>query len=301
MRLLPAYVSTVEALASDRLVWIVLEDLHWADTSSLDVMGYLVRVTDAAPLVIIASIRTNDPATERSRVAFVDSLVSLDGVDRLHLDALRPDETAALVADLTGRPSDDADVLRRLSALGHGNPLLTEQLVQALHSGQPTDLEHAMHSRIRNLDPAALRLVRLAALGDGHLMHHLLKQIYVERLGSGSWETAQHEALDTGLLTYDAAARAFTFSHALLRQAAEDTLSPAGLLERHRRWAECLAALVEQQADHGPDPRLLVAVAGHWGHTGSTTRTRSRPPSRQPRSAIVSVPATRRSRCCYAP
>ena len=271
MRLLPAYVHTVETLATDRLVWIVVEDLHWSDTSSLDLLGYLVRVTDASRLLVLASIRTNDPATDRARADYVDSLTALDGVVRLHLEALDPQETAALVADLTGRTSDDADVVR-LAALGQGNPLQTEQLVDALHSGRPTETNHAMEARVRELDPAALRVVQLAALGDGHLFQHLLEQVYAAwPPGDVPWAVARQAALGSGLLTYDVEAREFTFSHALLRQAAESTLGPVDRIDGHRLWAEALAAPRLHRASSPPDPRLLVAVAGHWARTDSDT------------------------------
>ena len=59
-RLLPAFVSTMEALAADRPVWLVIEDLQWVDGSSRDLLNYLVRVVSDCHLLLAVTVRTDD-------------------------------------------------------------------------------------------------------------------------------------------------------------------------------------------------------------------------------------------------
>ena len=67
-RLLPAFVSTLEVLAEQRLLWLVVEDLHWVDASSRDLLSYLARVVGPCQLLVLVTTRIHDPApTRRSR------------------------------------------------------------------------------------------------------------------------------------------------------------------------------------------------------------------------------------------
>ena len=127
-RVLPAYVTTFENLASDRLVWLVIEDLHWVDEQSQDLLNYLVRVTQPSRLLVLTTLRTHD----RPGVATAEQLVatwsSLEGVDRIALHPLPDGEAAALVTSLTGATDDRVGKVVRLAG---GSPLLIEQLAVA--------------------------------------------------------------------------------------------------------------------------------------------------------------------------
>ena len=116
-----------------------------------------------------------------------------------------------------------------------------------------------MTVRINRLDADTRRLLRVASLADGHLAHRLLKEAYGD---DDTFDTAATAALDANLLRYDPDGQAYTFSHALLRQAAADTLRPADRMATHRRWAELLGS------DPLADLRTLTSVAHHWAAAG---------------------------------
>ena len=124
-----------------------------------------------------------------------------------------------------------------------------------------------MLARIRRLDPDTLRLVQLAALGEGHLEHRLLARAY--DAPEAAFDTAVDRGLQVGLLEYRPEDREFGFAHPLLRQAAEATLAPGDRLRGHRRWGEVLSSAEA----HHDDPRLLIAAAHHWAATDDDAET----------------------------
>ena len=259
-RILPACATTVEQLAGQRLVWLVIDDLPWVDPASRDLIGYLVRAVRSSRLLVLITVRTHDPTVDPAVTELVDTLATLDGVDRIALTLLDNEDTTALVTDLTGGTATPPQV-ERVLAVGQGSPLLTEQMVAAgLDDGAP-GVVSPMVARIQRLDTDTLRLVQLAALGDGHLSHRLLKLASATR--DAVFDRAVDSALEVRLLQYRPEEREFTFAHPLLRLAAEDTLTPAERLRGHQRWGEVLSA----PANHHDEARLLIAAAHHWAAT----------------------------------
>ena len=267
-RVLPALVWTLEQLAADRLVWLVVEDLPWLDGPTRDLLAYLVRVVQPSQLLLLVTVRTHDPAADPAVGDLVDSWMSLDGVTRIEIPPLEPDEVAELVGAITGETATRAQV-DRVSRAGNGSPLLTEQLVAAGldDSDAAAVLEDPMLARIRRLDPDTLRLVQLAALGEGHLEHRLLALVYAAP--EATFDAAVDRALQVRLLQYRPEEREFTFAHPLLRKAAEATLSPGERMRGHRRWAEALSTAGEQRGER----RLLIAAAYHWAGTDDDAET----------------------------
>ncbi|WP_344158121.1 helix-turn-helix transcriptional regulator [Nocardioides koreensis] len=264
-RILPAYASTIEWLGVERLVWLVIDDLPWVDAASRDLIGYLARVVRSSRLLVVVTVRTHDPASDPAVTELVDSVTALDGVDRIPLNVLGREDTAALVTDLTSGTATQEQV-ERLVAAGQGSPLLTEQLVAAGLDDHGLGLVVSpMLARIQRLDPDTLRLVQLAALGDGHLAHRLLRLVYAAP--EARFDAAVDHALDVGLLRYRTEEREFTFAHPLLRAAAEETLSPAERLRGHHGWGEVLC----DPRHHHDEARLLVAAAHHWAATDDDT------------------------------
>ncbi|MGH3508152.1 MAG: AAA family ATPase [Nocardioidaceae bacterium] len=130
VRLFGGYVATIERLAADRLVWLVIEDLHWADSSSRDLFGYLVRVAAACRLLTVINVRTNDSDSHPSVSEFVSNLVSAPGVNRVTLGPLSANQAREQVIELVEELPSQA-TLERLVMLGQGNPFAIEQLVAA--------------------------------------------------------------------------------------------------------------------------------------------------------------------------
>ena len=264
--LLPAYVTMVEALAADRLMWLVVEDLHWADVSSRDLLSYLIRVMGPGRLLTIVRVRPPDPDPAPDVLDLVANLTRWAGVHRRPLEPLANHDVADLVSDLTDGVAAPR-LLDRVVDMSQGNPLLAEQLVAAgdfeAAGSVPETLLTPTVTRLRRLDPDTRRLLQLASLADGHLSHGLLRRAFAGTGAAedGRFDAAIRAALDAQLLRFDPNIRGYTFPHALLRWAVETTVHPVDRLHGHRRWAELLA----QGAT--TDPELLFAAAHHWAET----------------------------------
>jgi AAA ATPase domain len=114
---LPAVLATVEQLATDRLVWLVFEDLPWVDASSRDLLAYLVRVAQRCRLLVLVTIRTHDPATDPAIGDLVDTWAAQPGVHRLALSPLTSEQVTELViARLDGQaPEGQIDRIARVA------------------------------------------------------------------------------------------------------------------------------------------------------------------------------------------
>jgi DNA-binding CsgD family transcriptional regulator len=272
-RLLPAYASTLESLATDRLVWLLVEDLHWADTSSRDLISYLVRVVGPSQLVVVLTFRSNDPTVDRAAVDLLTSLASLQHVTRITLTGLGAADVAVMMTSFAGSvPTRESTA--RMMALTQGNPLLTEQLAASgfANSGPAPDSVLApMQTRIERLGQGARRLVQVAALDEGHLSHRLLEQAYLvaglHRGYAHAFETAIQQALGGRILSFDPGTRTYSFTHALMRQAADASMGPTDRMSAHRTWAE----LLSERPNPTDDPTVRAAVAHHWAEAGDDT------------------------------
>ena len=109
------------------------------------------------------TIRTHDPGTDPVVPELVHRLADLDGVGRIALPLLTPDDVAAFVADLSAG-SATAQQVARIVAAGRGNPLMTEQLVALGLDDLESEATavNPMLTRIRRLDERTLRLLELA-------------------------------------------------------------------------------------------------------------------------------------------
>jgi DNA-binding CsgD family transcriptional regulator len=166
-------------VASARPLLLALDDLHWADTSSLRWLDYLVRRLDGLPVLVAVGLRPAEPGADARLLSGLltdpDAVVCRPG-------ALSPPAAALLVRELLGPDAEDAFCAACHETTG-GNPLLLRQLVSALASeGVPPRADQV--SRVREIGPQAvaraveLRLTRLpgdagalaravAVLGDG--------------------------------------------------------------------------------------------------------------------------------------
>ncbi len=260
LQLLPAYVTALENLAADRLVWLVIEDLHWVDAPSRDLLTYLVRVARPCRLLTLLTARTHDPALTTDVANLIDGLAALDSVDHVTLTPLAAGHTRTLVTDLTAG-SATQDQVAQVISLAQGNPLLAEQLVAAGLDPSGERVTSPMASRIRALDSATRRLVQVASLSEDHLTHRNLSRVY----GQDDFDEAVDAALEAALLRFDPAESTYRFHHALLRQAAEDSLTPSERRTYHRCWAELLTPSPGHSA---ADPRTVFAAAHHWAAAG---------------------------------
>ncbi|MGZ4534855.1 MAG: helix-turn-helix transcriptional regulator [Nocardioidaceae bacterium] len=249
--------------AEHRPTVLVLEDLHWSDASSRELLDHLTRVVREERLLVLVTTRTDEPRSEDLR-AFLGELRHAPHVDRLVMTRLPRDEVARQVAGLREAPATEAE-LDRLMSVSEGVPFLVEEAVTADVGGQ-TSLgsfaQDLVGYRLDRLDGPSRALTETAAIGLDPL--HLGLLAAAGDLPAEDFDAALREAIDRGVLELDPSRPGVCrFRHALLREAARSRLFPGRQTTLHGRWARVLT-----QADHIPVPARATALAVHFSESG---------------------------------
>jgi DNA-binding CsgD family transcriptional regulator len=267
--MLSAALDLLERLSSDRLLVWVVDDLHWADAASRDLLGVALRTGPGHRLLVVATVRTDDPSRsseeERAVAREVAQLAQLPVAETLPLGPLG---LADVRRQLTGMDvSVDAVARFGIEKLSGGIPFVVEEL--AASGGGARHATHLTVSRTRlaGLPPDARRLVEAAAIGDGHLRLSLLEQ--VTDLTGTELDQAIKAATTAGVLDEQRSHDELAFRHPLLREAVDESIPPGARRGWHRRWAEVL------EANPGVLARspATIAVAQHWAGSGDTVKS----------------------------
>jgi DNA-binding CsgD family transcriptional regulator/tetratricopeptide (TPR) repeat protein len=229
------------ALSTDDAVVVGFEDLHWADTATWDLFGFLARNIVDERVVLVGTYRTNDSHADASRRRRLAELARLPGVRRISLSGLDRDDVAERVATLVG-PSADAALVDEVFKRGGGNPFFTEELAEAHLAGtsMPAVASELIAADLAEIDgPAHVVLAAVAVVGRD-TSHELLQ--VVADLTPEVTEEAVRAAIDARMLVADADAGSYRFRHALIGEVVYADLLPPERFRLHRRVAEALAA-----------------------------------------------------------
>ncbi len=234
-----------------RALLVVIEDVHWADETSRDLLELLARSLRDERILLVLTARTDDPAFARCE-ALIAELGSLRHGVRVELARLSSDDVSAHVTALRGgTPAPDQES-RRIAELSGGVPLLVEEVVAA----GPDDVGHlaerVLGYRIDRLSPAARAVVDTAALAVLTASPDELSR--AAPLAPGAFDAGYAEAVSAGVLVRRTGR--VEFRHALLQEAALARILPGAEREAHRRWSAVLG-----DEPHGLGP--LVAAAHH--------------------------------------
>jgi DNA-binding CsgD family transcriptional regulator len=268
VQVLSAFLDLLQRLSSQRLlVWLV-EDLHWADSATRDLVNLAVR-TLRGRLLVVATVRTEDPERaadqEAALTSYVAGLARLPVTTVLPLGRLTSREVRAQLVDLVGSTLPPG-VAARIEQLSDGVPFVVEELAAAHGRPELATASGVAASRLAGLSPDARRLVEAAAVGEGHLRISLLERVVDAT--PDELDVALAEAVRSGILVTDHTADAVSFRHALLRDAADRELGPGARRSWHRRWAEVLR---DSPGVLAADPAAL-AIAEHWHHARDLQR-----------------------------
>lgn len=287
VQLLSAFLDLLERLASTRLVVWVVEDLHWADSATRDLVSLAARTLPSG-LLLVATVRTDDPErsldAEAALTSYVAGLARTPGCDVLPLSRLSAAAVQRQLRDLLGS-TPSADVATRVERLSDGIPFVVEELVAAAGRPELSTVAAVASGRLGGLAPEARRLVEAAAVGDGHLRISLLEQVL--DVTPVELDAALAEALHAGILRTDHETDAVGFRHALLREATDRELGPGARRAWHRRWAEVL------EANPGvlPADPAALAVAEHWHQARDVRRALAATVAALPAAERVCLPA----------
>ena len=258
----------VEGLTREGPAVLVFEDLHWADSGTLDLLEILASRVHGAPLLLLALAR---PVILLERPGWGGGMTAYTA---LTLEALAESEAVELAASLAG-PEGPAGDAMRLAAASEGNPLFIEELVASVRerpesasSHLPTTIRGLLSARLDTLPPVE-RLVLLDAAVVGRVFWRgALERI----LGDGTDLTEVLDALEARDLirrepfSWIESEEQFAFKHVMIRDAAYATVSRATRKELHAAVAEYLEEAT------GDAAATATALAGHWREGGHPDR-----------------------------
>jgi DNA-binding CsgD family transcriptional regulator len=254
------------ALAARRPPVLVLDDAHWMDPASLDLLRFLARSLGDLPILAVATYRSDELSRRHPLSALLPLLVREAGAGRLDLRPLDAGAVRALVAARYRLTDDDAArLVGYLQARAEGNALFIGELLRALeeagaldpvrehlgdlgHIGVPVLLKQVIEGRVSRLGEPMQRLLAAAAVVGHDVSFPVWRAV-----GGADEETlvgALERAAEAHLVV--ATDGGMRFAHALIREALYEGIVPLRRARLHQRAAEALTALPD------PDPDALV-------------------------------------------
>jgi predicted ATPase len=264
------------AAARTQAIVLAFEDLHWADPTSLDLMRALAERGARAPLLIIATARPEfrAPWSVRSH----HSVISLSPLDSA--------EIAKMVRDLSSRHALPKDIVEEVSERTGGVPLFVEEVTRLLlERGEqggtqaiPPTLQQSLAARLDRLGAARETAQIGAVLGRG-FSYALIQS--VAGLDGGALRSALERLAEADILFVegDGAQATYRFKHALIQDAAYDSLLKSSRQALHAQVAEILSQSASPEpeaiAHHFTQAGLEDQAIEWWGKAGDQALRRS--------------------------
>jgi DNA-binding CsgD family transcriptional regulator len=236
--------AVFERLAESGALLVVLEDLHWADQSTRDLLGFLFQRRFAGPVSVVASYRSDDLHRRHPLRTAVAQWSRIPGVHRLPLGPLSDTAVRRLVRALHAGQLSEVE-LQAIVSRAEGNAFFAEELVVATESGAhtlPGDLASLLMVRVDQLGEDARQVVRASSCAGRQVSHELLDAVV--GLDPTRLDGALREAVDSNVLVPSGAR--YSFRHALLGEAVYDDLLPGERVRLHAAYADALSRNVAQ-------------------------------------------------------
>jgi ATP/maltotriose-dependent transcriptional regulator MalT len=257
-RLYEGVADLLEQISIEQPVVLVVEDLHWADRSTRELLAFLGRALRDVRVLIIATYRTDEIHRSHPLRPFVAELSR--SVQRIELERLDFDDVTDLLQDLLGREPSSSEATR-LYERSEGNPFYLEELTACpTDFGLPQSLRELMLVRVERLAPPTQTVLHIASIIGTEVPHNLLAAVASGMsVDDDTLTLALRDAVDSSLLVMESE-EGYSFRHSLLRESLHDDLLPGEHTRLHAEVARTLAdnpGLVDHQ-------RRDAEVAHHW-------------------------------------
>lgn len=256
-RLFEQFLTLLQRLAGNRPTILLIEDIHWADRSSRDLIAFLSRNLGTAQILIVMTYRSDDLHRQHPLRPVLAELGRVSGVLRLDLPRLSRDEVALQMAGILGSDPDYPKV-QKVYERSEGIPLFVEALLDCGEDcAFPESMQDLILGSVERLPEETQRVLRIAAAGGIRVGHALLAA--VSGLSDLELEAALRSAIAGNVLQI-ADNRAYVFRHSLIREAVHDELLPGEHQRLHSRYAE----EISRDRKLVPPGRAAVELAHHW-------------------------------------
>lgn len=253
-RLRDAIASLIEAAAESAPQVLVIEDLHWADESTLAILSFLLRALGSGRILLLITCRTDDVRRGDAVSRFIGEATRARLLERLTLTRLDEDAVREMAEQIIGHPLTEA-ALDRMQVRAEGVPFFIEEIAGCSNGPLPEGLRDLLLARFDRLGDDARHVVQVVSGAERPLSHPLITRL--GDLPEQRLDEAIREATRSGILVV--VDDDYRFRHALLREAVHDDLLPGERARLHRAYAETLEAQCA-----GSDSADAAALAYHW-------------------------------------
>jgi DNA-binding CsgD family transcriptional regulator/tetratricopeptide (TPR) repeat protein len=237
---------------------LVVEDLHWADRSTRELLAFLIRNLRLERLLLVMTYRNDEPGQQRLG-PYLAELDRAGRVERLELARLDQVQTGAQLVGILGA-APTAELVDAVFARSEGNPFFTEELLAAVRAGSselPATLRDLLRGRVQALPQPTQQVLGVVAVAGRPVPHRLLAK--VAGLDDPDLDAALRAGVAHQLLVIQ---NGYDLRHALLREVIDTDLLPGERTRLHATFARALAELPELA---NASPAVATAeLAAHW-------------------------------------
>ena len=260
-RLFELLLGLLGRLGEQAPLGLVVEDVHWADQSTRDLLAFVVRNLRRERVLLVVTYRNDEPGQQRLR-PWLAELDRGGPVQRLELPRLDRAQTAVQLTGILGAvPADD--LVDGVFVRSEGNPFFTEELLAAVRSGSrqlPATLRDLLRGRVDALPEPARKILAVVAVAGRQVPHRLLAA--VSDLDDQQLVEALRTAVAGQLLVTTPGQDGYDVRHALLREVIDADLLPGERTRLHTALAHTVTKLVGSgDLDRSGS---VAEVAVHW-------------------------------------
>jgi DNA-binding NarL/FixJ family response regulator len=247
-----AMLGLLAELSDEVPVLLILEDLHWADATTRDLLTFLLRMLHRERVATIGTYRTDDLYRRHPLRPVLADLQRLPSVVQVELGPLPPSALAEHLSSIrNGRGLLPAAALNHIVERAEGNAYYAEELLAATtasgpEGALPSGLAALLMSRVERVSDAAQLVLRAAAVAGRRASDDLVRA--AAALPEAAYDDAVREAVAHQLLVPDGA-DGYAFRHALLREAVYNDLLPGERTRLHARLAALLSDVMGAAAE----------------------------------------------------
>jgi len=228
-----------------RPLLLMIEDLHWADSSSRDVLRFLLVRLRGEHLLVVGTYRTDDLHRRHPLRPVLAELLRLPKVEHLELQPFTREELGQFSTAITGEVLSD-ETLQRVLQRSEGNAYFAQELLESGPdmAALPDSLADVLHSRLERLNPAVQTLARIASVSGRRVSEPLLWAVASQDPSfpdAASFDATLREAVAHHVLAAEDS-EWIAFRHALLAEAVYADLLPGELAGLHRLYLRQLSA-----------------------------------------------------------
>ncbi|GAB3580491.1 hypothetical protein GCM10027406_20100 [Leifsonia lichenia] len=215
---------------------VAVEDIHWADTATLELVRFVIRMMERGRFLLLLSYRSDEVLRGHPLRSYLPELDRTRRATRWELGRLSRAQVATQAEQILGCTPDAATVAR-VYQLSEGVPFFVEELIGIEHLGTGEDLPETLRdlllARYERLTEQAQRLLRLLSAGGVCVEHDLLAAVFDGT--ADELDAAAREAVVAHVLAADTTE--YSFRHALVREAVHADLLPGERTRFHTRYA----------------------------------------------------------------